>query len=99
MALKRPALCGVLLIFAIFISLLSRSTIAAAPTATCTWPNSTTGSWTDASKWSCGGVPGPNDDVNVGLGGIVILDSDATINNAPTVTSASHKLFSYCLVI
>ncbi|HSD82914.1 MAG TPA: hypothetical protein VLG46_03600, partial [Anaerolineae bacterium] len=81
MTLKHLKPCGTLLIFAVFIILLQRATtVTAAPAAICTWPNSTTGSWTDASKWSCGVVPGPNDDVNVGLGAVVILDTDATIN-------------------
>ncbi len=46
---------------------------------TCTW-DGTNGNWTDASKWSCGVVPGASDDVIIGSG-YVTLDISATISN------------------
>ncbi len=82
MSLKRSVLCGALLMFAAFIGLLSFSSrVAARPAVICTWPNSTTGNWTDAGTWSCGVVPGPADDVSVGFGGVINLNASATINN------------------
>ena len=82
MALKRTVLYGALLMFAAFVGWLSFSSrVTARPTAICTWPNSTTGNWTDAGTWSCGNVPGPADDVNVGFGGVINLNTPATINN------------------
>ncbi len=82
MSLKRTVLYGALLMFAAFVVLFSFSSqVTARPTAICTWPNSTTGNWTDAGTWSCGNMPGPADDVSVGFGGVINLNTSATINN------------------
>jgi hypothetical protein len=82
MSLKRSMLCGALLVGAAFVLLLSFSSSATArPTTTCVWPDSTTGSWLDAGTWSCGAVPGPADDVSIGLGSTINLTTSATINN------------------
>jgi hypothetical protein len=82
MSLKRSVLYGALLMFAAFIGLLSFSSrVTARATAICTWPNSTIGNWTDAGTWSCGNIPGPADDVSVGSGGVINLNTPATISN------------------
>jgi len=82
MSLKKSLLYGALLISAAFVLLLSFSSIATArPMTACVWPDSTTGSWLDAGTWSCGVVPGPADDVSVGLGSTINLTTSATINN------------------
>jgi hypothetical protein len=82
MSLKRSVLCGALLMLAAFVVLLSFSSrVTARPTVACTWPNSTTGNWTDAGAWSCGNVPGPGDDVSIGIGAVINLTTTATINN------------------
>ena len=82
MSLKKSMLCGALLISAAFVLLLSFSSSATArPMAACVWPDTTTGSWLDAGTWSCGAVPGPADDVSVGLGSTIHLTTSATANN------------------
>ena len=82
MSVKKSMLCSALLISAAFVLLLSFSSSATArPMAACVWPDTTTGSWLDAATWSCGVVPGPADDVSVGLGSTINLTTSATINN------------------
>ncbi len=75
-------LTGLLLLILVALTLTVRAPLATAkPNAVCTWPNSTTGNWTDFGTWSCGVVPGPADDVNVGFGGVINLNAPATIQN------------------
>ncbi|HFA52079.1 MAG TPA: hypothetical protein ENJ95_23935, partial [Bacteroidetes bacterium] len=45
--------------------------------ASCTWLGGT-GNWSDASKWSCGVVPGPGDEVIISSG-TVTMDVPATV--------------------
>ena len=86
MSVKKSMLCSALLISAAFVLLLSFSSSATArPMAACVWPDTTTGNWLDAATWSCGVVPGPADDVWVGLGSTINLTTSATINNLTMV--------------
>lgn len=60
--------------YALLLGTLLLLTSHAASAATCTW-NGSAGTWTTASAWSCGAVPGPTDDAVVGSGTVTLAAS------------------------
>jgi hypothetical protein len=70
-------------------------TATPAEAATCTFTGAAGGSWTVASNWSCGAVPGSADQAIVPAPGQVVLEGDAFVttlvnNGTLTIQGTSH---------
>ncbi len=77
-------------------SLLAALGATPASAANCTW-NPASGNWGTAADWSCGVVPGINDDATVALSKVVTIDTAQSIRNLSNAGGVNIDAFQLTL--